>query len=221
MSIEIETLQMSPECGELFGALSAAQNELKNPDKDKCVTVKTRTGPDYSYTYADIASVLEAARPILSKHGLCVSQWPMTERLAAKTEGGLDSYEIKVVTLLGHKSGQWMMAGLRWRPSDQSEKGAGGTITYLRRYAVQSVIGVAAEDDNDAPAEAPKVVKVEKPKDEWAEIKREFGELRTQLGDEKFYKVLGREKVENAKDIKSKAEATRIIGLLKMEAANG
>lgn len=125
---------ISEPANELFGALAAAQAELTNPVKGK-----TAKAGQYSYDYADIADVLEGARPILAKHGIAIIQMPVRSKFR----------ELAQVTILGHKSGQYMQSTLRWEVADSKVQSLGGAITYLRRYSLQAMIGVAADADLD------------------------------------------------------------------------
>ena len=70
-------MQQSTETAELYAALAAAQAEITNPSKDKIAKVPTKTGGSYSYSYADIADVLNTVRPVLARHGLAVMQLPV------------------------------------------------------------------------------------------------------------------------------------------------
>lgn len=115
---------------EIYSALSAAQGEFPE-------IPKTKTG--HGYKYADIADILKAVRPILSKHGLCVFQEVDGERL---------------VTTLGHSSGAEIASVY---PLVQDGTGRmnniqriGAALTYARRYSLTALLGVAADEDIDA-----------------------------------------------------------------------
>jgi hypothetical protein len=137
-------LFISNPCGELFGALAAAQAEITNPKKDKTVTIRQKSGFTYSYNYADLATMLDETRPHLAKHGLSVVQVPSV----------IGDY-ITITTILGHSSGQYLRAMLCTRVSSDMKE-LGGQITYLRRYAYGAVICIASDDDldGDAPGSA-------------------------------------------------------------------
>lgn len=128
----------SPTIGQVACALAAAQAELSNPAKDKTAKV-TSTKGNYSYDYADLAVVLETIRPVLSKHGIAVVQPPAI--VAPK--------RIEVLTILLHKSGEWIGSKLAADVEDGRPQAVGSAITYLRRYQAMSLAGVAAEDDDD------------------------------------------------------------------------
>lgn len=128
----------SPTIVQIAAALAAAQAEISNPSKDKTAKV-TSTKGNYSYDYADLAAVLETIRPTLSKHGIAVMQPPA---IAAPKR-------IEVLTILLHKSGEWVGSKLAADIEDGRPQAVGSVITYLRRYQVMSLAGVAAEDDDD------------------------------------------------------------------------
>jgi len=119
--------------GELAAALAKAQGEFPAVTKDRMAKLGT-----YSYAYADLASVLEAIRPTLSKHALALVQ-PLL---------WMDGHPW-LITRLIHSSGQWVEShyplGVYERPQEM-----GSAITYARRYAICALVGIAAEDDDDA-----------------------------------------------------------------------
>ncbi len=118
---------------ELAAALSKAQGEMQAAIKDKI-------NPFFKSSYADLGSVWDAARPVLSKYGLCVMQ---TTELAA------DRNQVIMVTTLAHTSGQWMKSFLPLNPSKNDSQGMGAAITYLRRYSLSAIVGVVCDEDDD------------------------------------------------------------------------
>jgi len=137
--VGLETVfRQSASIGRLALALSKAQGEMKAPGKDRTAKIPGKDGKGgYEYRYADLADVIEACRPALSKNGLAVVQ-PMSQR---------DGH-IVLITRLLHESGEWIDSelpmGVYQRPQEQ-----GSAITYARRYALSSLLGIAAEDDDD------------------------------------------------------------------------
>ncbi len=128
----------------LAAALSAAQGELQNPPKTKTATIhgfskKTKKPYTMKYSYADLADVLDGCRGILSKHGLCVMQMPAWE-------AGVCSVE----TVLMHSSQEGSIRGTVSCQSSGDPQSVGGAITYLRRYGLAAMIGVAPDADADA-----------------------------------------------------------------------
>lgn len=116
-----------------------------------------------SSTYADLAAVWDACREALSENGIAVFQSPSV----ARGEGGPPT--VTVTTLLAHSSGQWLENELT-SPSEAKPQAIGSTITYLRRYSLAAMVGVAPEDDDgeaamgrDTPAGRPERPEPERP----------------------------------------------------------
>jgi len=126
----------SSSIGALAGALAKAQGAVKNPLRERKVKIKTKQGYEYSFFYADLAACLEVARPVLSANGLAIVQ-------SCSVQGR----DAVVVTELMHTSGEWVRSELAFRASDDIKELA-GVFTYLRRYAISPIIGIAPEDDD-------------------------------------------------------------------------
>jgi len=147
----------SEQINEIATALAAAQGEMGGAIKDSA-------NPFFKSKYADLASVWEACRAPLSKHGLSVVQFPKTEYSGLPepyewtSKQGEKRYGVRVVcivsvlTRLTHKSGQWMEDVVSTMLPTGDPQSVGSAITYLRRYALQSVAGVAPEDDDGEAA---------------------------------------------------------------------
>lgn len=119
-------------------ALSKAQGELNNPTNSKEAVVQT-TKVKYSYFYATLDEILNIVRPILSKHGLSILQVPST-----------DADHVLITTILLHDSGEFIEAEpLKLKMQQYTPQGAGSAITYARRYAVASILGISSQDDDD------------------------------------------------------------------------
>jgi len=129
----------SESINELAAALSAFQGEIKNPVKNREVTVRTRTGSSYKFAYATFDVILDTCRPLLAKHGLAVLQFP------SNSEKGLE-----LTTILTHQSGQWMSGSLTLPIQESGPQAMGSLISYARRYSMASILGIAAEEDDDA-----------------------------------------------------------------------
>ena len=124
---------------ELAAALAKFQGEVNNPQNSTTVKVKSEKGT-YSYRYAKLDEVLNIVRPLLSKNGLSIVQIPIT----------VDS-QISVSTMLLHSSGEWLeLEPITLKMDKISAQGAGGAITYARRYSLSAALGIASEDDDDA-----------------------------------------------------------------------
>ena len=111
-------------------ALSAAQGMIQGASKNS-------ENPHYGHNYADLASVWDACRDALSKNNLAVFQ--TTRRT---TQG------IVLVTRLVHSSGQWVQGELPINPVKNDPQGIGSCLTYMRRYSLAAMVGVAPEDDD-------------------------------------------------------------------------
>jgi len=128
-------MRTSEQVNELATALAKAQGEFKPIPKNRTITIPNR-GP---YAYAELPAILEVVRPTLSKHGLAIIQ-------------AIDHAEALVLlTRLTHSSGQWVESVHPLRHYEKPQE-FGSALTYARRYALTALLGVAAEDDDDASA---------------------------------------------------------------------
>ena len=126
----------------LAEALVAAQAELPlTLGKDADGQIGSR-----SYRYLTLDKLIAETRPILQKHGLSIIQWPATIK---RTD---DAFVPELITDLVHVSGEQMRESMPLYLTDKTMQGLGAAITYARRYAWQSVLGIAAEEDTDGPA---------------------------------------------------------------------
>ena len=125
---------------ELVKALVAARKAFTPVLRDSTAQV----GANRSYTYADLAAVLEATMPALLAHGLVVVQ-------------AIDAASSMLITRLVHTSGEWIESEYLL-PLDAPPQQLGSALTYGRRYSLQAVLCLAAEDDDGraAIASAPK-----------------------------------------------------------------
>lgn len=133
-------IDSTPDQQELLTALAAAQLELGNAER-------TAKNSHTRSEYTTLAAALDAVRPVFASHGLSITQWPV-----------MDGQTVAVVTRLGHKSGQWLQSVASAQPDQQRNKvqAVGSTITYLRRYALMAVAGIApADDDGNAAGGRP------------------------------------------------------------------
>lgn len=130
-----QTLDKTDVINELAGALCKAQAEMKAAEMNS-------TNPFLHNRYADLGSVIEAARPVLAKNGLSFSQ------LVSGADGA-----VTVTTMLLHSSGQWLSSAISLPIFDEKGKSmaqvAGSIITYLRRYSLSSILGIYADEDVD------------------------------------------------------------------------
>lgn len=122
---------------EIAAALAEFQAEMPVVPKSKTAKVPTKTGGGYSYSYADLAGVSEAAMPILSKHGLSFTCLPETT-----TDQGM-----RLVGVLLHTSGQYLEGSLPVKGNGPQE--LGGWLTYGRRYLLGCLTGIVTDTDDD------------------------------------------------------------------------
>ena len=115
----------------LATALAIAQGEMPNAKIN-------RINPHFKNKYADLASVRDAIHKVLSKHGLSFTQ----------TTEIRDSGFILLTTLM-HSSGQWIASEYPL-PSAAKPQELGSALTYARRYSLTSLIGISADEDDDA-----------------------------------------------------------------------
>lgn len=126
--------------GEFFGALATAQGAFDPIVKNRDVTIRPREKAPYSFRYADLEEIRTKTTPALSANGFA-----LTQLVTNKPAGG-----IHLRTILGHKSGSRMESLLDIpRGRDSEIKDFGAYVTYLRRYVVGAMLGVAADDDMD------------------------------------------------------------------------
>ena len=125
-------MKQSESITDLATALCLAQAEMGGAIKDS-------NNPFFKSSYADLTSVIKVIKEPFAKYGLSFVQLPVT------SAGGNG---IGVSTMLMHKSGQWLQ-GEYLLPMDKvTPQGAGAAITYARRYALQSLVGIPSVDDD-------------------------------------------------------------------------
>lgn len=106
------------------------------------VAIKDKVNPAFKSRYADLAAVWDAARPALSENGLSVIQLPLAD------EPGYAALE----TVILHESGEFISSVCRAKITKDDPQGYGSGITFLRRYALTSVLGIVSGDDDDGHA---------------------------------------------------------------------
>ena len=138
--------QSSPSVGALAAALAKAQAAIANPEKSLTATIVSPFPREESRTfrYAPLASGLDLVRKCLGQHEIATVQTTAIDR-----EANL----IRLTTTLLHASGEWVSS--EWPVCPISETAAphrlGAALTYARRYALFTLVGIAGEDDLDAP----------------------------------------------------------------------
>jgi hypothetical protein len=132
--------------GIIAAALAKAQAELVNPEKSLVGTIRSETPgtTERSFRYAPLSSGLEIVRKTLSQHEIATVQTTSIDESA-----GI----VRLSTVLAHASGEWIASD--WPVCAISETAAphrmGAALTYARRYALFTLVGIAGEDDLDAP----------------------------------------------------------------------
>jgi hypothetical protein len=143
----------SESIGTIAAALAKAQAELSNPEKSLVATIRSPfpRERDRTFRYAPLSSGLDIVRKGLGRHEIATIQ-----ATAIDKDAGL----LRLTTVLAHSSGEWISS--EW-PVCQitdiaSAQRMGAALTYARRYALFTLVGIAGEDDLDAPdlATAPK-----------------------------------------------------------------
>lgn len=125
----------------LAAAMAAAQSQMG-------AAIKGASNPFFKSKYADLGSVIEAIKPHFAANGLSYVQFPVSGESS-----------VGVTTRLMHSSGEWLEQDYFIPLGKMDAQAAGSAITYARRYALQSIAGIPAEDDdgNAATQAAPKL----------------------------------------------------------------
>jgi hypothetical protein len=132
--------------GTIAAALAKAQAQLVNPEKSLVGTIRSdqTSGAERSFRYAPLSSGLDIVRKTLSQYEIAAVQTTSIDEI-----GGL----VRLSTVLAHASGEWIASD--WPVCTISETAAphrmGAALTYARRYALFTLVGIAGEDDLDAP----------------------------------------------------------------------
>lgn len=133
------TAPTSPAPANLAAALARVQAELPKLERDRTVVVQQKNGDTYSYSYATLANLSETVLPLLAKHGLSFVAMP-----GAGADG-----KMAVRYHLLHESGE-TLSGEFPISGEGGIQMIGGRITYARRYCLAAIVGVAADEDDEA-----------------------------------------------------------------------
>ena len=127
---------------ELATALAIVQGQLTFAKKDS-------KNPFFKSNYADLESVWDACRELLSANGLAIMQFP----------GDYVDGNMTLTTVMTHSSGEWVAQNMSLPVSKPDAQGAGSAITYMRRYALAAIVGVVqADDDGNSASEKATIV---------------------------------------------------------------
>ena len=159
----------SPSIAALATALAKAQIELANPEKSLIGTIEPQGGKGGTrqFRYAPLSSGLEIVRKTLGQHEIATVQTTVIDQAA-----GI----VNLTTVLAHSSGEWVASD--WPVCAIAETARphrmGAALTYARRYALFTLVGIAGEDDLDAPDltdPAPETEKPETQEQEWRDCR--------------------------------------------------
>jgi ERF superfamily len=131
--------------GVIAAALAKAQAQLVNPEKSMVATIRSSdVGVERSFRYAPLSSGLDIVRKTLSQHEIATVQTTSIDESASI---------VRLSTVLAHASGEWVASD--WPVCAISDTTVphrmGAALTYARRYALFTLVGIAGEDDLDAP----------------------------------------------------------------------
>ncbi|MCX7313909.1 MAG: ERF family protein [Alphaproteobacteria bacterium] len=137
----------SPSIAAIASALAKAQAVLVNPEKTMTATIREdrrEQGTERTFRYAPLSAGLELARKALGQHEIALVQTTAIDE-ASRT--------VRLNSVLAHSSGEWIASDWPVCPmSDMnSPQRMGAALTYARRYALFTLVGIAGEDDLDAP----------------------------------------------------------------------
>jgi ERF superfamily len=130
----------------LAGALAKAQGELTNPEKSLVGTIRPQSHgeAERSFRYASLSSGLDIVRKTLGQHEIATVQATAIDQAAGT---------VNLTTILAHASGEWISSD--WPvcaiADTATPRRMGAALTYARRYALFTLVGIAGEDDLDAP----------------------------------------------------------------------
>lgn len=123
-------MQKSDSIAALAKAIAISQLQVENASKNA-------KNPHFKSNYADLAEILNTVRPIFSANNIAIIQLPTFESGVASVE-----------TMLCHESGEFISSVCSSPVSKQDAQGIGSAITYLRRYSLAAMCGIAQEDDD-------------------------------------------------------------------------
>ena len=142
--------QSSASIASLVAALAKAQCLLTNPEKSLIGSIKSNNGddaiagPERLFRYASLASGLDIVRKALGQHEIATVQTTAIDQASGT---------VNLTTVLAHASGEWISSDWPVCTIADSEEPhrMGAALTYARRYALFTLVGIAGEDDLDAP----------------------------------------------------------------------
>jgi hypothetical protein len=137
-------MRCSPAIDRLTLSLAKAQGAFPLIGKDKTAKIQTKAGAAYSYSYADLSTILIAIRKPLSDNALAIMQ-PVH----------VNGRTVSVTTIVAHGSGQWVAGALDMPISDPTDaRSLASAVTYARRYGLIALLGIAPADEDDDGGQA-------------------------------------------------------------------
>jgi len=141
----------------LAKAIALSQLHVEN-------ALKSSTNPHFKSKYADLAEILNTVRPVFSANGIAIVQTPTFESGVASVE-----------TMLCHESGEFISSVCSSPVNKQDAQGIGSAITYLRRYSLAAMCGIAQEDDDGQHAVQEPQTQRQAPSRKLSNAEREMG----------------------------------------------
>ena len=141
----------------LAKAIALSQLHVEN-------AMKSSTNPHFKSKYADLAEILNTVRPVFSANGIAIVQTPTFESGVAS-----------VATMLCHESGEFIRSICSSPVSKQDAQGIGSALTYLRRYSLAAMCGIAQEDDDGQHAVQEPQTQRQAPSRKLSNAEREMG----------------------------------------------
>lgn len=194
----------SEQINELATALSKAQGMMESASKDAI-------NPFFKNKYATLASVWEVIRKPLSSNGLSVIQ---------TIDGAAE--QMTITTILAHASGQWISSTFPLISGKPKPQELGSSITYMRRYALSSIVGVTSDEDDDGNAAEEHAKKQEKRVPVNRESARSFDQIHEEMRDNPSYQgMLKYYKSSTFKEIPNDKKDEALMAIEQMRKSNG
>jgi len=145
-NLEALAADPKPKYDKLYAALAKAQGDIQAAEAKSEAEIRKKDDHAvvlYTFKYADLAACLEVIRKPLSENGLALIQIP-----------SIDGNVVTIRTIIGHESGQSISCIMTMTPDRSGPQAIGTCMSYLRRYSLCAMIGVAQFDDDAKSAEA-------------------------------------------------------------------
>lgn len=128
---------------EISKALASAWGAIQTPKHNKKVVVRKRDGGTYEFSYTDLEGIFEAIKEVYRENKIAVLQNAYTHTIDGTAF-------VSVETMLLHESGEWVKSAPLRVPANPHIQEMGGQITYMKRYSLSAMLGIATEEDDDA-----------------------------------------------------------------------